>query len=343
MAKKSYIITFSFILLLTSTAIAMEEDFGDFPDANNIKSNSCNNKRKETSFKIEYPEELKFGCDKENGRYGYIKESLLKLDEESTKKRIKKDRRNTVHDVKDYPYSSILSLEMRISDRGYYLGSAAVVWKNIILTAAHNVIDIKTNNIAKNIRLHFCRSGAQCEETLPVHGYVYHKEYEKNSDPHDYAVLCLNYNAGKQFGSIAPKPNIYNNEKVFISGYPDLVMRDEKWVEKAGKHHYEHCTEDNNYDGFKVNEKLCDYDIDTTHGQSGSPIRVKKEDLWESIGVHTDGSEKYNSGVYINNEVFENIKKWATYLNKNFKNPPKTDSKVDIEDGFAVFLSDKNK
>jgi len=51
-------------------------------------------------------------------------------------------------------------------------------------------------------------------------------------------------------------------------------------------------------------------DIDTTHGQSGSPVLVYEDELWSIIGIHQgyDSDSESNVASIINENILEWIK-----------------------------------
>jgi glutamyl endopeptidase len=56
------------------------------------------------------------------------------------------------------------------------------------------------------------------------------------------------------------------------------------------------------------------YGIDTSGGQSGSGLWIDKGEKVICCGIHTTGSDKYNSAVRVTDEVVNQVKLWITNM-----------------------------
>lgn len=127
-----------------------------------------------------------------------------------------------------------------------------------------------------------------------VKSYAVLPEYKSSeSRDYDWAVLVLNSNIGDVAGTLTfGKYNDYNNcigRGAVISGYP------------VGYQHYQYGA--NGYINSST-DFVMEYTIDTTGGQSGSPIMDADK---RAFGVHTGGSEALgtNWGSRVNDRFYE--------------------------------------
>ena len=63
-----------------------------------------------------------------------------------------------------------------------------------------------------------------------------------------------------------------------------------------------------------IKNDIIEYDIDTTVGQSGSPILIEfTSGEYLAIGIHSGKDDRalYNSGCLITKKVEEDVKKWV--------------------------------
>lgn len=59
-----------------------------------------------------------------------------------------------------------------------------------------------------------------------------------------------------------------------------------------------------------VSDRVITYDIDTTGGQSGSPVWVLQDGNRYGVGIHTNGANSGNSATRISGAVFNNMPTW---------------------------------
>jgi V8-like Glu-specific endopeptidase len=57
---------------------------------------------------------------------------------------------------------------------------------------------------------------------------------------------------------------------------------------------------------------LLRYSIDTSGGQSGSPIWIEVDGTRIAVGIHTSGDVGTNSGVRITEDVFRDMRQWKS-------------------------------
>lgn len=218
-----------------------------------------------------------------------------------------------------YPYKTIVSIEP-VFKGSRYLATAFLIHPQLLLTAAHNVYNPKVG-FASKIDAFFCRiSEDKCKEVRDIHSFIVSNAYIKgNKFENDYAILFFKKSLAA-FGNLGLK--IYNTaQEGTLTGYKGLFSSKYQCWESHGKLH-----------SNKKENPILYHEILSEHGQSGSPIYLRKQNgTFKVVGVHVAGSanptncqksqlEKdftLNKGVKINKRVIENISVIATVLLKN--------------------------
>lgn len=232
------------------------------------------------------------------------------------------DRRKQVDRGKQesLPYSAILRLELEFDH--LYSGSAALVGPCHALTAAHNVYDQRTGKWARSIRIiPFANENNVTLENIHV-CHIY-----KFTDC-DLALIILNIPIGEVFGWFGmasyDQPKKLEKKIARVTGYPA----------QPDKHGYLFTHKGPLEIRQNMKDCVC-YDIDTTPGQSGSPLWIKSPTESHIIGIHTHGatlSEKVNQGVLLSRKSLELIVEW---IEETFY----IQSQLEIAQVFKIFLS----
>lgn len=134
----------------------------------------------------------------------------------------------------------------------------------------------------------------------PVAKALIHTSWALGDIEGDIAVLVLQSEVGQYTGwaSLAClQEKEFEARNFFLSGFARCIGK-----EMRGKI-------------TKVKDNIIRYDIDTTKGQSGSPI-WSKESFPEVVGIHARGASSFNEGIRISSEYFGWIKKCM----KNWRN-----------------------
>jgi V8-like Glu-specific endopeptidase len=219
------------------------------------------------------------------------------------------DDRRIVGNFKDYPWRCIASLRITAKDGTSWLGTGWLVNRRVLLTAGHCVYMADHGGWPQQIEVIPGRDG----DTFPfgscnaaafrsVNGWV----NDGNRD-YDYGAILLPENCayGDQLGWFGYQVRDDDNLKsvtVNISGYPGelpqgTLIPGRQWFLSGP---------------VKTAETFeFEYDIDTTGGQSGSPVWIMLDDgVRYGVGIHTDGSSAGNSATRITQEVFDNVTNW---------------------------------
>lgn len=208
------------------------------------------------------------------------------------------DDRIPVSDDTILPYSAVIRL-LIIENGIRYRGTGFMIGPNIMLTAAHNVYNHKKSKNFDEIKL-LDRNGTVCHEVCKV--YVNNNYKTKDSDTYDWAVTEVTVTPG----STAPYINILRTDldtfadiigseaeipgfPVSVKGKDTSVMHTEKGVI------IDHCKQ----------EKTLHYRIDTSGGNSGSPVIVYKDGTAYAIGIHVSSYDNYNSARAIDKKIEE--------------------------------------
>ena len=221
------------------------------------------------------------------------------------------DDREMIANTKKAPYKYIGKLEVGYESGKSDEGTGFLVGKSLVLTAAHCVYE-KGENI-KFVDFYPGQDGNNLPyggyEVLEVHIPTKYKEGVKNNDEltknkYDYALLELKEDVGDKLGYFKlggynTKYNIDNltNQKMVLTGYP------EKKMNRLYKHK-------GTVSGFNSAGYLMYYNMDTTNGQSGSPVYKYMDGKYYVVGIHTRHSTRGNCARYITKNVYELVKKY---------------------------------
>lgn len=192
------------------------------------------------------------------------------------------DGRVAVSNTKVFPYSSVCTLEVKFEE-GYVYTTAFMIYKNLALTAAHNVYNseygvVQSAKIYPGITTTEIPFGAANAKS-----YSMDKKWIENYNSlEDWCLIELDSNIGEKCGwqGIAYSDDygyFAQGEKVTVIGYPQrfkqFTMRDSV---------------------VKATYMYLLYAVDTSKGQSGSPVR---DDPGYAIGIHS-GYVELNGVTY---------------------------------------------
>jgi V8-like Glu-specific endopeptidase/GTP-binding protein EngB required for normal cell division len=202
------------------------------------------------------------------------------LQEERAFQRAGHDVRAKVKSTTKLPYSAIGLLVMTF-DNGTYIGTGAVVGKNIILTAAHNLYSHEISSEPRIIRFLPGENGGDSFFEPTIARFHIPEEY-KTSKKEDYAIIVLNEPLGDSTGYLEMTPvppQQLHGKEVSVGGYPSdkIIDKISQWVGKG--------------DIKSVDSDFITYWIDTGQGQSGSPVFFQEDNQYKVVGVHVLGDE----------------------------------------------------
>lgn len=232
---------------------------------------------------------------------------------------IGKDSRVIVQNYLADPYKKIVLLKMHFNNFSAR-GTGAMINKNTVLTAAHNVYNFATKSFADQITV---IAGA-AQGKLPVgtatviQKFVPKEWINSASKEYDFAVLRLDSNLGDKTGFFSFSQDVSLNQALQIAGYPGDKEPNTLYSGKGKL--------------LKTTEHYLYYDVDTYNGESGSPI-LNSQNL--IIGVHTTGPGGYNYGTRINKEKLSLIKQWSGEIQEL-----KYDKKVTISKSKIIVWKD---
>lgn len=217
-----------------------------------------------------------------------------------------RDGRTRIQETTQWPYLLNGQLHMQYSDGRIYGGSGILVGPHHILTAGHNVYDVRKQEWANTIsvRLGLNKKVAPFGEAKVIQVYTFRSWVEQGNPNYDMALVVLNRSIGHETGwcgLLCVDDETLSKETVAITGYPgdkgfNKMMTMSHRVQKV------------------ESEKLY-YDIDTYGGQSGSGIRIDKWGSPYVVGIHTLGEGGLytgNSGVRLSQIKFDKIIKWIS-------------------------------
>lgn len=196
------------------------------------------------------------------------------------------------------PYNAIVRLEIEL-DGDVYQGTGFMTEPEIMLTAAHNLYDYDSG---KNYTVSVCGTDGN---TYQVYKQIVSPEYKRcDRAEFDWAVAAVTVNPE----TAAPCLNLLKVDdaacpvlkgmEAEAAGYPGEVR---------GKDTEELYTEMGNIVGYDAAVKEIHYNIDTSPGQSGSPVIIYKEGIPYAVGIHNEGSKVYNIARAIDKTIADAI------------------------------------
>lgn len=206
------------------------------------------------------------------------------------------DERTKVTSTTTYPNSAICHITIRWKDGASSVGTAWMYYDNIAITAGHCVYSASHGGWASSIEVRPAANGS-----YSPYGTVYATKlhtatkYMDNANwEYDYGVIELSSDIGKSTGYFGTSWTILSlkNTQVTITGYPGEYYR-EMWT-MGGK-------------VTKSTTRKVYYSIDTTGGQSGSPV-FKSDNRVIAIHAYGTGSSSENSATRITSGVFNFFK-----------------------------------
>ncbi|PNZ84462.1 serine peptidase, S1 family [Staphylococcus microti] len=228
---------------------------------------------------------------------GMPKENLKPFvaDTSSNEKVIGVDSRTVVKNYLANPYKKIVLLKMHFKT-GFFSGTGAMINKNTVLTAAHNVYDYASKSFADQITVlaGVAPGKIPLGTATAIQKFVPDEWINSGASEHDFAVLKLNNDLGNKTGFFTFSQDISLNQPLQIAGYPGDKKTHTQYTGKGTL--------------LDFNKDNLFYNVDTYNGESGSPILNAQNEI---IGVHTNGPGGYNYGTRINNDKLALIKQWS--------------------------------
>jgi V8-like Glu-specific endopeptidase len=289
-------------LLYNQFNVTMKYDASIHEHLQMIEENKCNNKDCLTcsQYALLITAKERGLRTKEMGKTTHVDAVQMKtsesLQEERAFQRAGHDVRARVESTKKLPYSAIGLLVMTF-DNGTYIGTGAVVGRNIILTAAHNLYFHEISSEPRIIRFLPGENDGDSFFEPTIARFHIPEEY-KTSKKEDYAIIVLNEPLGDYTGSlemIPVPPQQLHGKEVSVGGYPSdkIIDKISQWVGKG--------------EIKSVDSDFITYWIDTGQGQSGSPVFFQEDNKYKVVGVHVLGDEleRANKATLLTNARIE--------------------------------------
>ncbi len=210
---------------------------------------------------------------------------------------IGEDNRTNVTDTTVMPYSAICYIEIKWPDGSTSIGTAFMIYDDLALTAGHCVYSSDNGGWATNVKLWpgkdgygFWNNPFGTTEAASLHTATQWTESE--DEEYDWALLELEDAIGNETGwfGIGWSSSSLTGTAVTISGYPGEYQ----YYQYKMSDEITRCS----------TTKLYYNVIDTTGGQSGSPIYTSNQIVY---GIHCYGSPTENSGTRITEWRFDHF------------------------------------
>ncbi len=233
------------------------------------------------------------------------------------------DDRVIVPDTSNTPWRCICHLEITYDSGQVGFGTGWFAGERTVITAGHCVYTRGTpSRRATNVRVIPGRNG-----TLAPYGYIVARKFDwspkwqsetddSKAAPYDYGAIFVDCEVnGAQFGERIgyfglrgydeDERNLLNMAIVNNAGYPHEAAKPygTLWF-NAGRVHLN--------EGPNKDERFLEYMVDTTGGQSGSPVFIfdSIKNQRYVVAIHTTGNF-INRGVRVTAEVYDKILEWV--------------------------------
>ena len=209
------------------------------------------------------------------------------------------DNRTMVADTSAEPYNAIVRLLIDV-DGVEYRGTGFMVKPNVMLTAGHNIYDHDANKYCDRVYV-VDRNG----DLYQVYDAQIASQFKSDSsDKYDWAVAKVSVKPGetahymnfkRMDESISPNVTGRDGE---IAGFPMEVraVTTEDMYTEMGK-----------ITSYVEAEKLLNYSIDTSGGNSGSPLIYYIDGTPYAIGIHVSGNSSGNTARAIDKDISDII------------------------------------
>lgn len=210
------------------------------------------------------------------------------------------DTRTVVADKTISPYKSVVLLIMRYGDVRYR-GTGFLIKDNMVLTAAHNIYDLGLEKPADEV--YIIGAPMDAAHTKTYTGLKVPVEYVAGASQggsYDWGLIKMNA-AMTDLGTInvqkAEDIRVDAFDDVLIVGYPGIVQGMSTWDmwEADGAATY-----------YRANQML-EYEINTSPGNSGSPVMVYYGGCRVAVGINVVGNVNANYAKAIDNDIMDAI------------------------------------
>lgn len=241
-------------------------------------------------------------------KYGRLEPSIAYKSDASGKMAVGKifgdDNRERVENVRELPYSAIWRLLIMV-DGEAYRGTGYMIKPGIMLTAGHNIYDCDAKKYSDEVYA-IGRDGMRHR----LYDAFIPDEYKKcDMDIYDWAVAKIAVVPGETYSCIG----LLNmddgqaldivNQRAEIAGFP---------VEVRNVTTHDMYREEGTIMAYDKDRKILNYQIDTSGGNSGSPVLVYKNTVPYAIGIHVRNTENCNIARAIDNRIAEAVDKLSS-------------------------------
>ncbi len=212
------------------------------------------------------------------------------------------DNRKAVTDITKLPYSAICVIS---SDFGQ--GTGAFIGKNLILTAAHNLLN-ENGKETTTISIVAGAAGHSAMLRTPTISSFHYCELagtELFTDGNDFAIIVLEDCVDNRIGYLHMKAlsdaDLSSLTEVTVAGYPG-----DKCDANVGYLLFESTAK-----AKSEPNSMISYELDTYYGESGAPVWFVKDNEYYTIGVHVRSDKHSNWATRLTSSTAKKIEEWV--------------------------------
>lgn len=201
------------------------------------------------------------------------------------------DNRVRVTDTTQYPYSTIVNVQVRYPNGEFTWGSGSMIGVDTVLTAGHVVYDKRYGGWAKEIKVYPALNGTlqpygsiDARQLTTTNGWLEHANTAEGQQ-YDIGLIRLNNPIGSYTGWLGLNTTITTNQKVSTTGYPSG---------KSPK--YSMWTTSENI--TKFNTKNIYMTNPVSPGQSGSPVYNTSNQVVSILAYADSSGPRMNVSIY---------------------------------------------
>ena len=220
------------------------------------------------------------------------------LIETESKQIIGNDNRRRVTNTTDFPNTTIGQIVITYKNGSQAVGTAWMYGNKVAVTAGHCVYSKADGGWARSVAFYPGKNGSKNPIGVfyATQLYTDKKFVESENSNFDWGMLRFKTNVADKTGYLGAEWTTASQvgTNVIVRGYPAEKNKQGQMWTGSGK-----------ITGSGTSK--TNYSIDTTGGQSGSPVYRISDEQYRALAIHTNSYKNYNQGERIDKSLFKII------------------------------------